>query len=67
MNNNHLTDQEQLNRDLWKCDTLGAMLNLLLDRYHIKDLVIPMIYKAMIIQGLAFAISILKPKRIFND
>ena len=64
---NHLSDQEQLNRDLWKCDTLGQMLNLILERYQVKDLIIPMIYKAMIIQGLAFAISILKPTRRFSD
>ena len=57
-----LNEQELLNRQLWRCDTLGQMLNFIIDRYQVRDLKVPVIYKAVIIQGLAFAISILKPK-----
>ena len=63
-----LNHQEQFSRNLWRCDTLGQMLNLILDQYQVKDLIVPAIYKAMIIQGLMFAINILKPKvRSDND
>jgi hypothetical protein len=50
---------------LWRAETLGEMLNLILTRYRVKDLIVPAIYKAIIIQGLVFAVTILKPQK--ND
>jgi hypothetical protein len=64
-NTEHRPEADIIAQMLWRAETLGEMLNLILTRYKVKDLIVPAMFKAMIIQGLVFAVTILKPEQ--ND
>ena len=63
MNRVNEPKQVPLSDVLKQYNTIGEMVNFVLTHYNIGNIIIPPIYKPLIIQGLVKAVQLLTPKK----